>query len=171
MSFMQAVLTAGLVTGIGIIMITLIGYITDLILKPWFSIFGFIILIVGIVWGSKLVREKCNGGSLTYGRGTGSGIMISLFTGTIVGIFAIILYKYIDPDLLVQIQTGKMLRSGVPEDQIEKSLESLAEYNTPLILFLSELIIYTFVGLIISLITSAIVKKEPVVNLFTETEE
>lgn len=171
MSFMQAVLTAGLVTGIGIIMITLIGYITDLILKPWFVIFGFIILIVGIVWGSKLVREKCNGGSLTYSRGFGSGIMISLFASIIVGIFSIILFKYIDTDLLVQIQTGKMLRSGVPEDQIETSIELLSKYNTPLILFLNEFIIYTFVGLIISLITSAIVKKEPVVNLFTETEE
>lgn len=174
MSFMQAVLIGGLVTGIGVIMFSLIGYITDLMYEPWFSYLAYIILFVGIVYGSKLVREKCNNGSLSYAQGLGAGTLISVITGILSGLFTIMLFKVIDPDItnrIIEIQTEKMLERGMAEEQIEMAMEMSKNFMNPVLMMFYAIIGHSFFGFIFSLITSAIVKKEPVVNLFTETEE
>lgn len=158
----QTTLTWGLITGFAGIVYTLILYFADLLSNQVASYAGVIISILGIYLGTKAFRDQGQDGYITYGKALGTGVLISLFAAILSVIFMVILYTVIDPELpnrLVAESQDKMIERGMSEDQVEQGMEMANRLFIPMAI-LGGLFMGVLMGFIISLITSAILKKD-----------
>ncbi|MNH37851.1 hypothetical protein D3C79_988090 [compost metagenome] len=79
------------------------------------------------------------------------------------GIYTFILFKYIDPDLVNQIfaaQEKQMLDSGQSQEQVDKMINMSKGFMQPWMMGLIVVPTVIFSGFILSLIVSAVHKKE-----------
>lgn len=137
----------------------LIGYATMLI--------AFSLIFVGI----KSFRDKANGGSITFGKAFLLGLYISLVASTVYVLFWQIEFHFFVPDFMEKYAEKtllKMKEAGKAAAEIEAKRKEMNEfagmYKNPVI---NALFTYTEilpVGIIVSLIAAAILKKKPVVQ-------
>ncbi len=156
-------LNYGIMTGMVLIIYNVILYIFDLNLNKNLGYVVFVLILIGIIAGTKSLRDKIQGGTITYGRALGSGVLISTIAGIITGIYIYILMKHIDPDIIKNIyiqMEEEMLNKGLPEDQIEMAMNISKKFTTPGMMAILTPFNYAFLGLIFSLITSAFLKKK-----------
>jgi hypothetical protein len=121
-------------------------------------------LIIGVgLYLAMSDFKKENQGFMTYGQGLGLGVMKSVIVGIISGFFSFAYIKFIDPtisDQLMKKAIEEMEKKGTPDEQIEQAMEITKMFMTPGALFVIAVFGTLFIGLIISLIMAAILKKE-----------
>lgn len=164
-TLLRSTMTMGLITGLALIIYTVLLYATNNLLKQNFllSILNYIILITGIVVGTRAYRDQVLGGYISYSKALGYGVLLCVFTGIVFGIFTYLLYEVIDPGLMernMQIIQEEMLNQGVSADQVEAMTEMQARFRTPFMMLIGSIFSYSLLGLIFSLITSAFLKKD-----------
>jgi len=164
-TFLKSTMTLGLITGLILIIYTLLLYATGNMLKPSFflSTLNYLILIVGIVIGTRNYRDQSLGGYISYGKALGYGVVLCVFTGIVFGIFNYLLYEVIDPGLMeesMKVIQEEMLNQGLPADQVEAMSDMQSRFRTPFMMMIGSVFTYAFLGLIFSLVTSAFLKKE-----------
>ena len=168
--FMRITMTYGLITGLVLIIYTLLLYMTNNLLEQNFilGILNYVILIAGILIGTRTYRDQHLGGYISYGKALGTGVLISIFSGVIMGVFTYLLYQVIDPGLMeksIQLIQEEMLKQGMAESQVETMTEMQQTIRSPLVMMFGSIISYGFLGLIFSLITSIFTKNEkPIFN-------
>ena len=122
---------------------------------------GFIVFIAFVVMAIKSYAET--NGHMSYGQGLGAGVLTSLFAGVIVAIYSYLFMTLIAPEFMdgaMDAVRDQWEAQGMSDEQIEQS-EGLAKmFMSPGILTISALIMYTVLGLIISLIASAVLKRD-----------
>lgn len=169
-TLLRSTMTMGLITGLALIIYTLLLYATNNLLKQNFAlgVINYIILIAGIVIGTRSYRDQALGGYITYGKALGYGVVLCVFTGIVVGIFTYLLYEVIDPNLMEQnmkVIQEEMLNRGMSAEQVETMTEMQARFRTPFMMLIGSIFTYSLLGLIFSLVTSAFLKKdEPMFN-------
>ncbi len=77
-SFFSATLTYGVLTAIGLIMISLMIYLFDLSGITWLSYLAYVVLLAGIILGTIKYRNDDLGGFITYGKALGFGTLVSV---------------------------------------------------------------------------------------------
>lgn len=165
-SIWKAAMNYGLITGIGIILVTVIFYIMGELANPWANYLGYAVLIIGIVLGIKNYRDNMNNGFITYGTALGTGTLVGLFAAIISSIFSILLFHVIDPAAMQQILVNaelKMIESmpDLTDEQLEAALKMSRTMMQPGLMFVFGVATYTFISFILSLIIAAIMKKNP----------
>jgi hypothetical protein len=163
--FIKQTMTYGLITGIALIIYTLILYMADMLLdqNTILGLINYMILIAGIYIGTKSYRDQNLNGFISYGKSLGTGVLISVFAGIVMGVFTYLLYEVIDPQLLeksMRLVQEEMLKRGVPESQVETLTEAQRAMRSPIVLMFGSILTYGFMGFIFSLITSIFTKKE-----------
>ncbi len=121
------------------------------------------VFILTLFVGMKQFRDKLNGGFLTYSKGVKLGVVISLSTGFVSGLFLLVLVKFIAPEfigLLIDKALLILSESGLPESQIVQAEKMYRKLFTPGSLVFFEIIGQAIIGTLISLILAAIVKKD-----------
>lgn len=164
-TLLRSTMTMGLITGLALIIYTLLLYATNNLLKQNFAlgVVNYIILIAGIVIGTRSYRDQALGGYITYGKALGYGVVLCVFTGIVVGIFTYLLYEVIDPTLMEQnmkVIQEEMLNRGMSAEQVETMTEMQARFRTPFMMLIGSIFTYSLLGLIFSLVTSAFLKKD-----------
>lgn len=161
--FKAALTHAAIISGIIIvhsIIVDVLGWYYD----TYNMIAGNIIPIAGIVYAIYAYRkENCND-TIPYSKALGYGVLVSLFFGLILTTFSYVHTHYISPELYemgVIMAEEKMLEKGVDASQIEMAMEVQEKFKTPFFSILFGTISVVFIGLIISLIAAAFLKKEP----------
>lgn len=158
----QTSLTWGLITGFAVIVYTLILYFADLMTNKPAGYVSILISIAGIYLGTKAYRDQSLNGFISYGKALGTGVLISLFSAILSIIFITVLYTVIDTELVNKVMSEsqeKLLEQGMPEEQIEKGMEMTKKIFLPMTI-IGGLIFSVFAGFVISLITSAFLKKD-----------
>lgn len=151
----------------GILGLALIAYSLGLYLldmtesKPaqWLS---YLVIGALVYFGTKAKRESL-GGSLSYGQGLGTGVGIAFFASILVAFYTYVFFHFIDPGMLEELvlrAEDQMYDQGLPEDQIELAMGMTKKFMQPGPMAAMVVFSYTFVGFLLSLITSAILKKE-----------
>lgn len=163
--FMKSAMTYGFITGVAIVIYTLLLYMTgNYIAKNTFlGILQWLILAGGLYYGIKSYRDQFAEGFISYGRSLGLGVLISVFVGVVMGLFTYLLYVVIDPELLeksMKYAQEEMLKAGMPESQVEAATKMQRTFNSPLIMLFSSVFSFAFFGTIISLVVSIFTKKE-----------
>lgn len=135
------------------------------------AIYGYASMLLAfslIFFGIKKYRDQNNGGNITFKTAFMMGFYITLLASTIYVITWLIDYYYFMSDFMEKYaaQTiAKLKADGATQDIIDKTTKDMASfgemYKNP---FFNALITYAEilpVGLIVSLISSAILKKQP----------
>ncbi|MDX9906164.1 MAG: DUF4199 domain-containing protein [Bacteroidales bacterium] len=156
--------------GYGVI-IALAGIVFSLILfvtgadetQSWMQNLTYIITLAGILWAQYNYRNKYNNGFITYGEAFKIGLLTVLFLSVITSIYTFIFFKFIDPGAMNEIMLKaeqSMLDQGRTDMEIEQGMKFMQMVNNvgwyTFFGFLGTFVI----GIIISLITSAFIKKE-----------
>ncbi len=166
-SFAGSAITHGLLTGIGLVVLSLLGYLFNMAGVSWFSYLSYVILLAGIIWGTLQYRNDGSGGFISYGRALGYGTLISVFAALISSIFIIVFYQYIAPDALEQIKavTAERIIEANPE-VTDEQLDVFLRFTSPLVMAITSIFALTFIGFIFSLVTSAFIKKNDPEEVF-----
>ena len=126
----------------------------------WVSI---VFMSVAVQMGTKSLRDKYQGGYISYGRALGSGMLIVVFGSLIQLFFSYVFYSFISPeslqDMFIAMEDG-MMQQGSSDAEIEMAMKMIRTYTGPLSLAISSIFGSAFWGLIISLIASSFLKKE-----------
>jgi hypothetical protein len=162
---LKHVMTYGAIIGLILVVYNVLLYVTGLTFNKGLGLVQYAVLIAGIYMGTKIYRDKALGGFISYGHALGLGVLIALFVGIISVFFQYILLRFIDPGLvdkyMVIMQEQFENSRFIPEDQVDLALEKSKQSMTALWSIPVGVLTFTFFGFIISLITSAIVKRDP----------
>ena len=147
---------AGLIERLGLYGTALIGLLQ------------IILLAYLLVYYTKRYRDTLFDGKITFGQAFTFGVLLVVFSSIISSLFSYILNKYIDPEYsqrvmtMIQDKTYQLLaNSGLSQDQIDAQMASLEsrEIPSPMETLITSLQSGVIGGAIMSLISSAIVKK------------
>ncbi len=153
--------TYGLLTAIGLIMLTFIIYLTGMISNQYINYLSYFIIIAGIVLGTKAFRDEFRGGFLSYGNALGFGTLTILFAAIIAGVFSFVFYSYLAPDALAQLKVAAEVRILETNPNVsDQELDLALRFVSPTLMLFTSIISYTFVGFLLSLVTSAFLKKQ-----------
>lgn len=153
----------GLILGLTIVIYTLVLHFLGASQNKAAGWVSVIFMAVAVQVGTKSFRDKFQGGYISYGRAVGSGMLIVVFGSLIQSFFIYIFYTYISPESLQDIfiaMEDAMLQQGSSDEEIEMATKMLKAYTGPLTMAITAVFGSAFWGLIISLITSAFLKKE-----------
>lgn len=87
----------GLMTGAGLIILSLILFLADLYMNKGVSSIGYLVLIAGMVYGAIDYRKKYLNGFMTYGKAFTTLFMIGLFAGLVASIYMYLFAAMIHP--------------------------------------------------------------------------
>jgi len=164
-SMLQHTMTWGAITGIVMIIYSLLLYVFNQFYNQGLGIISYAFLIAGILFGSYAYRDKVLGGTISYGNAFMTGLLITLFAGILSSFFSFILVRFIDPGMVEQAiaQTEeKLMNQGrLSEDQIEMMVEKSRKMISSPITVVIGMFFFTLIGTVISLVTAAITKREP----------
>lgn len=169
-------LTAG--TVVSIVMLFTVNYIshcegsvdydTSMLIGYASMLIAFSLVFVGI----RNYRDKYNEGVITFGKAFKIGILIVLIASTIYVIAWLINYYFFIPDFLEKYSAhmlDKLKESGASQIEIDKQTEEMAYfakmYQNP---FFNAMLTYAEilpVGLVVTLISSLILKRKTAKNL------
>ncbi|QEC53401.1 uncharacterized protein DUF4199 [Anseongella ginsenosidimutans] len=158
----------GLIAGAVMILLSLISYYAGMMQNAAIQWLSYILLALGIFFGVRHHRDKELGGYISFGRGLGTGVLISLFAGILLSAFILLFYGVIDPGALEELkrlQEEGMYEKGMSDEQIDMSLK----FVNPGFMAMVTLPMMTFFGFIISLVIAAILKRNK--PLFIEERE
>lgn len=153
----------GGILGLVLIAYSLVLYMLDAnesSVAQWVS-YGFI--AAGIFLATKAKRDGELNGVMTYGQGLGTGVGVAFFASILVAFYTYVFFGFVDPDMLEEMilrTEDQMYNQGMPDEQVEMAMEMTRKFMMPGPMAAMVVFSYTFVGFIISLITSAILKKE-----------
>ena len=156
-------LNYGLYLGLASILILLIKYVLGMTYEQvwWESVISFAISIVLIFMGTKAFRSS-NQGLLSFGQGLKIGVGIALISGVILVIYQQIFMNFIEPDYMknmMEVTRQTLVEQNMTSEQIETTMEMSEGFSSPLITSGFALIGALFLGFIISLFTTLILKK------------
>jgi hypothetical protein len=166
---MSTTLLYALIMAIGQIVLTLVGYFlgyqTDKINQgAWFGLVPLLYAIAVYALGIRAVREEAQGKYLTYGKGVGTGTMIALYSGIIGSIYAYIHFTFVNPsfpDYLIEASRVKWAAAGMSDSAMEAAEKGVRMFTRPALQAVVGFCMTVVMGLIISLIAAAFLKKNP----------
>ena len=162
-SFWKANLTNGLILGLALIIYSVLLYIFDLNLNKYLGYVSYIIIIAGVILGTKSYRDNNLNGFITYGQALGFGTMLVVVAAVLSAIYTYLFVAIIDPDIIdkiLAISEEEMLKKGMSDDQVEMAQSFSKKLMSPVVMSITGFIGTSIVGFILSLITSAFLKKE-----------
>jgi len=162
-SVFKNALTYGLYTGIAYILVSLLFYAVDLDKNTWLNTLTYVILILGIIFATLNFRNKLNGGYITYGKAVLTGFYMSLIVGVIMAVYTWLFFSFINPDginEMLDLAEQKFAEAGASDEMIEQQMRMSSRFMKMPLLNILTFAGLTFWGTIISLITSAFLKKQ-----------
>lgn len=161
-SMLPIALKWGLLTGLVSILYALFGFVTESFGNFLITLLvSLIISILAIVFALKDFRKK-NGGYMTYGQGLLLGVSTMVISSILSGLFVMLYTQFVDPTItekMVDATLEQMSGFGIDDDTLEEQRDKILAENTPLNQLWGALKNGLFGGLILSLIISAIMKR------------
>jgi amino acid transporter len=160
----QIMLNYGVILGFASILISVANYaLGNAYNQDWkVSLLGFLVMAAIIVFGIKKYKEA-NGGLLSLGEGLKTGVGIALIGGVISIIYTIIFMTYIEPDFMentMELARQKMMDNpNMSEETIDAAINMQKKFSSPAMIAGFGLLWVAFLGFVISLIASLIMKK------------
>lgn len=174
MNLLKSTMTYGLYLGVVFVIYSLVLYILGVMpvgigLPMLMMVISLAIFFIGILFGTKKVRGEVFNGEITYAQGLAIGVLIALFASIISSVYSYIQNTIIDPEYLTNLANAQKewmynyLQGKLPETQIDAQLSQMDEQikNASSIASIFKGILgWTIGGFIISIITSAFLKKK-----------
>ncbi|MFD1872308.1 DUF4199 domain-containing protein [Hymenobacter bucti] len=150
----------GLLTGLVSVIISFLLNVTHLEQSPakWLTL---VVLIVGVILAQKAYR-RANGDFMSYGQGLGVGMVLTAVSSVLSAIFSYVYVALIDPEMPARIlEKGRAdleARGNMTDAQIDQAMHWTAMFVQGPALVGIALVGGLILGLLVSLITSAVLK-------------
>lgn len=163
----------GLYIGIGLIILSLLFYVTDLFRQSWVGYINYAVLLVGVVFASITYRDKYLNGIIPYGKSVSVGFLSGLFASILAAIYTYVFVAIMGEEyhqILMEIAEEKIISSNpdMKDEEFDMALNLAEKMMAPMWLFFLALLGNAFFALVFSLIASIFIKKED--NTIAETE-
>ncbi len=122
-----------------------------------------LLVLVGILFGVRKYRDEIFQGKITYGKAFKMGLVISINAAILYGIFAYILCRFIDPNILQEtINASELILKNMnySEANIEYIMQMYRKI-TPSIYAISQCFSFIGLGLLLSLIVALFSRNNP----------
>ena len=155
--------SSGLIMGLVLMILSLVTYVFELYDQKWFNYVSWVALGVGIYLAVKKYRDEVAGGYISYGSALGYGVLFSFIASLVASIVNYIYLGYIDDGFItytLEQAEMQMYESGQSDEQIEMAISMTRKMTSPIMMGIWGVFGITLLGLVLSLIISAFVKKE-----------
>lgn len=128
----------------------------------YFQWLGFVMMFAILWLGIKAVRDEAPEKGLSYGRGVGTGTLISLYSGLMSSVYSFIHFKFVNPefaDYQLALIRPKWEAAGMGEAQMDQAEKMTRAMMGPVAQAIMTPILVVIFGLILSLIIAAILKR------------
>ena len=175
-TLLQFTMTNGLVLGIVLVIFSVLLYMLNIMPDTLGKImliplFNAVVVIIFVVKGTKSYRNKILGGTISYRNAFLVGLLIIVFAYILKSFYDLIFNLLIDPGYMERLYEGLFnwaynfySNIGFSESQIDeviKRFERQQDNYTPIRAFFSSVFASASMGAVLSLITAAILKKDP----------
>ena len=162
-SIWKVALNYGAISGLSLVILTTIWYVTNLTFNQYVGWLNYVVIIGLVIVGTKKQREL-DDGFISYGKALGVGSVICIISALILAVFSYLLYTVIDADLINKLyavqEQAMMTNPAITDEQIDASMEMVKKFTNPTVISIGAFFGISFIGFIISLITSAVLKKD-----------
>lgn len=151
----------GVILGLITIAISFIVYLTGNMASSWASWVTLPVYVYLIYFFQKKFRDKNQGGYIRYGKAFGVGFLITVVSSLLGAVYTFFVFQ--DSEVIDQIMEksyNDMVDQGLSSGEIDQAMGMMEPFMTPGMMVMWAAVGGLFMGLIICLITSAIVKKE-----------
>ncbi len=128
----------------------------------YFQWLGFVMMFAILWLGIKAVRDEAPEKGMSYGRGVGTGTLISLYSGLMSAVYSFIHFKFVNPefaDYQIALIRPKWEAAGMAEAQMDQAEKMTRAMMGPVAQAILTPIMVVIFGLILSLIIAAILKR------------
>lgn len=157
----------GIITGLALVLLGLVYYLTGIqdfseLDTNWpTTIINYVVMAAGIILAQRYFKSQ-NEDTMSYGQGLGTGMSAALLIGIVSAIWILVFFHLIDPSLVEVIReaaTEKALAGGdVTEEELESASGIMNFFTSPTFMAIAAVFATLIFGLIVSLISSAILK-------------
>lgn len=165
MSKTNFTLMHGVILGIILIVFSLLLYLLDMSSSK-LQYLSYAILIGYLLYAMIQWRDKYNEGLLGYGQAFSTGFLVILFSSFVMAAYMILFFGLVAPG-----EIGEMIRAAeenvleMQPDITDQALETTMEWTrmmmTPWMMAIWAFVGNLFVGMVLSAVLAAFVKKEP----------
>ncbi len=168
-------LVSGLIAGGILVLLFLLSHFlinNGMDAKMWEigEIIGYSSMVIAlslVFFGIRAYRDKTLGGKITFTKALLLGVSISSVASIIFGIYVYLLFTVISPGLsgkMIEVYREKIRKSGETQQVIQQQLaqfevESIM-WNNPLFQALFMVVTVMLIGILISIISAAILKRK-----------
>jgi uncharacterized protein DUF4199 len=127
------------------------------------GLISFGISVTMIVLAVKTHRDQELGGYMSFGRGFTTGMLTTLVYAVIATVWMVIFFSFINPDMFDAIEANMMQQwedQGMTDEQIDQAKGFASMFTGPVFMTIATFLGSLFWGAIISLIVSAVMKKD-----------
>lgn len=152
----------GLIFGLISSIYSIMLYVFQLETNKFLPYLAWILIIAGIFQAIKDYRTQ-NQGFVSFGQGLGIGTLTATIMGLIGGMLNTFYITVIDKTPLQRIadmMQENLEKQGLDDQQIENALEMSQKFQSPGLMFVFSVLGSAFIGLILSLIVSAILQRK-----------
>ena len=128
----------------------------------YFQWLGFVLMFAVLWLGLKAVREESPHKAMSYGKGVGTGVLISLYSGLMSSVYSFIHFKFVNTqfaDYQLALIRPKWEAAGMAEAQMDQAEKMTRAMMGPVAQAILTPILVTIFGLICSLIIAAFLKR------------
>lgn len=128
----------------------------------YFQWLGFVLMFTVLWLGLKAVREESPHKAMSYGKGVGTGVLISLYSGLMSSVYSFIHFKFVNTqfaDYQIAMIRPKWEAAGMAEAQMDQAEKMTRAMMGPVAQAILTPILVTIFGLICSLIIAAFLKR------------
>jgi hypothetical protein len=155
----------GVGTGLVLIVLSLILYVTNLYMNDVLRYLEYVIMIAGMVIGSLQYRKVQLKGFMTYGQAFSANFLIGLFATVVSVIFFFFYIKYINTglidEIMAQVRTKMEAKAGnMSQEQMDQSMMWTEKFMSPVWMVIWGFLVSAFWAAILSLIIAIFIKKK-----------
>jgi hypothetical protein len=160
----KSALYYGLLLSVALIVVHLVLFLTDLQTSTTGIVISLVVMIAGVVVAQLDYRNKKWGGLISYGKAVKIGFLTVLFASILVAPYTFIYHSYINTSDILDAKLEafqQIYNLGLDPDGEAQSIKIQEFIHTPMIYAFFSIVWYAIIGIVISLITSIFIKKEP----------
>jgi hypothetical protein len=116
-----------------------------------------------VFFGIRAQRDEFGNGYINFGKAFSTGFIISVIGNAIITVYTYLYFTILNPGMIDYIklkQEEEMLKRGLTDSQVEAMASQMDTWSSPGMMSLFIIIGGVLLGAVISLICSAILKKE-----------
>lgn len=167
-SAFKATIIYGILLGVAMVVVHLVMFLLDMHKQQTTFYITLVLTLIGMALAIIDYKNKKLNGYISYGKAVKIGFLTILFASIVGAVYTYIFYAAISPGDLQDIsleQTQNIYNQNLDPDAEAKALEMQGYFLTPFAMAISNIVTYSFIGILIALFISIFLKKDEKVNL------